>query len=209
MQRSASRHEHAVGGTVPMVLPATYHIHVSEYEGPRGTPSLPECLLDPPLLPAREQNTHVPNATHLDRRLSPVEVQFVRVQGAPMTRNEALPNESYGRFQGIDSFPAEPSSDEAADVRISFGIVHLFRTIPAPSEDPEVDDAPPGNEEAIGTILCMLAVPSSLTTSSLLDFIEPALEAVRNVRVIRYVSFLTQPRRAEYEHGPATISRGA
>lgn len=108
-------------------------------------------------------------------------------------------NETFGRFQEVDSFEVEPvpdeerSSDVQHDIRIGFGIVHLFRVLSDDVTDEAVqaeqaEPAGDNEEDPIGTILCMLSVPSSITVSSLLDFIEPALQAIQNIRIVRYVS---------------------
>ncbi|WFC94410.1 RING-type E3 ubiquitin transferase [Malassezia brasiliensis] len=80
-------------------------------------------------------------------------------------------NETYGRFQEVDTFEVEPARDEWSDsevqhdVRVAFGIVHLFRLLGDDFDDEVVSGQPAEppeetEEDPIGTILGMVSVPS-------------------------------------------------
>lgn len=185
---------------VPMARWPTYHLHICEFVGDQGTPRFPHKLFASPqttlATPGAPPSEH---PADLDQRLGPIEVHFVRVRRrAPRHPMENLGNETYGRFQEVDTFEVEPARDEWSDsevqhdVRVAFGIVHLFRLLEDDFDDDSVSGKtaePPEetDEDPIGTILGMVSVPSSITVSSLLDFVEPALEAIQHMRIVRYV----------------------
>lgn len=207
------------GGDVvgAMLVRPTYHIHISEYIGTSGSQRFPEKLFSSPqstLATPSAPPTERPD--DIDARCGPIEVHFVQVRRRARRRmsgpSTQAGNETFGRFQEVDSFQVEPAQDEWSDaevqhdVRISFGIVHLFRTLADDvSSAGDTEPPPADDEEAIGTILSMLSVPVAMTVSSLLDFVEPALEAIQNMRIVRYVLHLTQPCRPGQQHCPVQV----
>ena len=117
----------------------TYHLHICEFVGDQGTSRFPSKLFASPQTTLATPGA--PTSEHpadLDQRFGPIEVHFVRVRRrAPRHPMENLGNETYGRFQEVDTFEVEPARDEWSDsevqhdVRIAFGIVHLFRLLGA------------------------------------------------------------------------------
>ncbi|PKI84753.1 hypothetical protein MVES_001088 [Malassezia vespertilionis] len=174
-----------------------YHIHVTEYTGAVSEPQLPLDLFKHPV---RLSEPQVPSTEkdNFDSRLGHVEVHFIsptpHVDRAML--HSAPDNTARGRFIEQDSFLVEPQDGCAHDarvkdqVRVAFGIVHLFRSIEGDAHRGECDvDAAKESEntDAIGTVLCMLSVPFSMTVTSLLDFIEPALGAIQHIRLVRQI----------------------
>lgn len=97
-------------------------------------------------------------------------------------------------FEG-DSTVKEPlaSVGEAFDgmkigvTEVAFGIVHLFRDKQEASTTAEEASVAENQvpEADVGAIVAVLAVPSHLAASDFLSFIEPAVEAVTQLRMVR------------------------
>lgn len=91
------------------------------------------------------------------------------------------------RFIKESSFAVEDdqeSSSRGSKLEVSFGIVHLFR------DDAALHDAANAKtktalEDDTGTILAILGVPSHVGPSKFLQFVEPATNAISQVRMIR------------------------
>ncbi|KOS14897.1 hypothetical protein Malapachy_0943 [Malassezia pachydermatis] len=98
-------------------------------------------------------------------------------------------------FVTADNMQFEVQQQES---HVSFGIVHLFRTLEDATSfqlhskhEPEVnEEGALGDEavdEALGTVLAMLNVPTSVTVASLLTFCGAALGALQYVRLVHQV----------------------
>ncbi|EST04582.2 Zinc finger, RING-type [Kalmanozyma brasiliensis GHG001] len=117
------------------------------------------------------------------------------------------------RFDKTDSFEGDASKTNDTDknlascteqfhgmtigaTEVAFGIVHLFRdkqeatSTPIPkarnaqtSSRSELENQIP--DEDVGAIVAVLAVPSHLTASHFLSYIEPAVEAITHLRMVR------------------------
>ncbi|WFD41827.1 RING-type E3 ubiquitin transferase [Malassezia psittaci] len=179
-----------------------YHLHICEFQNGKSSGQLPLNLFDQKQLKLKAPNLSSistperPSGT--DERFGTIQVHFLdKVQRKNTEKMKSSVNETYARFQPLDSFqvesaPDDCNHDEQHEVRIAFGVVHLFRLI----EDDVADDAVRGQsakllndseDDPIGTILCILSVPSSITVSALLDFIDPALEAIQHIRIVRHI----------------------
>ncbi|SJX64246.1 uncharacterized protein SRS1_14895 [Sporisorium reilianum f. sp. reilianum] len=117
-------------------------------------------------------------------------------------------------FEKTDSFEGDASSSKDADqqrlasctekfqgmtigaTEVAFGIVHLFRdkqdaassarpaaSAAATSSQSELENQIP--EQDVGAVVAVLAVPSHLTASHFLSYIEPAVEAITHLRMVR------------------------
>lgn len=104
------------------------------------------------------------------------------------------------KFEQTDSFEGDPTDHrqlasvgekfEAMSIgvtEVAFGIVHLFRDKQeagaAPSDPSDTDNQIPDAD--VGSIVAVLAVPAHMTASDFLSFVEPAVEAVTQLRMIR------------------------
>lgn len=179
-----------------MLRRPAFRIHICEYTDREHPSQLPSRLFDHPPTARAAADPELPlveNGT--DARFGLIEVHFLRPR-TPQHKMYQHGNVSYGRFQEVDSFAVEPAQDAGGnapaqqEVRVAFGIVHLFRSLAddtseALAQGTENTQLKDTDDDSIGTVLCMLSVPSSLTVSSLLDFVEPALEAVEHMRILR------------------------
>ena len=119
------------------------------------------------------------------------------------------------RFQKLDSFKVDdanpnpnpnPNPNRASKgerfhgmhlgvAQVSFGIVHLYRdNQEATAASPSTDQPAPASAQPVenllsdadfGSTLAVLAVPSFMTASDFLSFVEPAAEAICHLRMIR------------------------
>jgi len=173
------------------VLPS-YHIHLSQLILPETT--------------TPEQLSAVDDT---DARLGRIEIVTIRGRmakpGMSLVQGTSA-NVPVATFEKQDSFDvAAPAAESASGevVQVAFGIVHLFRTVEdvelrtqgdeagtaaSPSKQASAAAAHPDTEEdedSVGTILGMLALPSRMSPSELMEFIEPAAEAISYVRIVR------------------------
>ena len=78
------------------------------------------------------------------------------------------------------------------------GVVHILREPPSRTADETAEKTPAGGEtnSELGVddkMLAVLAVPSWMTPSDFLSFVEPAAEGIMHLRMIRCVSGPSPP----------------
>lgn len=171
------------------VLPK-YHIHVSELALSPEEARLPSRPFEQVPSPAPFR-TPIRTNRGLDLRLGPLEITYLYLH--KMIESYVNIGTIQSRFEQISTFEVSScdthhKTDQGV-VHVPFGIVHLFRVLDnahdsqhstkvAEADDATVDD------ESMGTILAMLNVPAPMNTSALLQFLDSALEAIEQVRII-------------------------
>ncbi|WFD30242.1 RING-type E3 ubiquitin transferase [Malassezia sp. CBS 17886] len=174
-----------------MPHPPSYHVHITQYAGGEGAgagaPSA-RTERDAPRGAAGAggvSRTDAPSPA-LDARLGRINLHAVAPRHAVAQRPRTI---GLGAFEPIDSFPVDTAApaEDGDVVRVAFGIVHLFRT---PDEAPTdarsaAADAPP-DDESVGTVLGMLTVPMHMSIAALMDFIDPATDAIQHVRLLSH-----------------------
>lgn len=171
------------------VLPR-YHIHISELVFSPEEARLPARPFEqvPSPTPVRAP---IRSTQGLDLRLGPLDITYLYLHKMDKSYTDIGAIQS--RFEQVSTF--EVSSNDAQHttdqgvVHVPFGIIHLFRVLDDihdpkhPSMAIQADDAMV-DDETMGTILAMLNVPASMNASALLQFLDSALEAVEQVRII-------------------------
>ena len=92
-------------------------------------------------------------------------------------------------FNAEEERPRQEGSFEAGSTDVAFGVVHLFRDrTEASAQLTKVSDNGTngeGGDSQLGTVLAVLAVPSTMTASDFLSFVEPAVDVISHMRMIR------------------------
>lgn len=140
-----------------------YCVHISLLAVDRSEETVSACKNDP----------------RIDARLGPLRVCDIAMK--PGTHTDLGSGVPYAKFTPRGVFDGEP------DGKVVYGIVHMFRKTEeadAPSPD---EGAQAAHDDAVGTVLAILGMPAQITPSALLSFIEPAIEVVSYIRIIRQV----------------------
>ncbi|UZJ55451.1 hypothetical protein CBS101457_004771 [Exobasidium rhododendri] len=106
----------------------------------------------------------------------------------PVSTSSRATSTPVARFIKESSFSVEDEEDgyihRQKALEISFGIVHLFRDDAALNDSANAK-AKTALEDDTGVILAILGVPSHIGPADFLQFVEPATDAISQVRMIR------------------------
>lgn len=178
-----------------MVVLPSFYVHITEYTQ-SGPSAFPCNLFDSPPPPVPPPTPPRRKSFEIDVRLSRINVYFFSMNKSlehstcSSEQTKSTSQVAYAIFDKVDSFEVEPTDDAVAgmQVRVAFGVVHLFRSLKeAEAHKPTPGLKPAAEDEAVGTVLGMISVPASLNASKLLAFLAPAREAIQHMRVIRCV----------------------
>jgi hypothetical protein len=151
---------------------------------------------------------------------SPLPAHKLYTLGPPQTIRPifALPRALDYRFSQISVDYRSMDDRTAGTIEAGFGIIHLFRDVQDVYRSdlplPEVS-AETALIEGNGCLVAVLSVPSVMTVSEFLLFVEPATEYVRQIRILRCVAPLlekpvksatSQGRGDQPLHGPHALS---
>lgn len=143
---------------------------------------------------ANRNHSSAAAAEALDPRLGTITIQSLPVTQMPTAESStsaaglsASSQPWRSQFTKSSSFLVEPEHGETA-TEVSFGIVHLFRDTDAGAGTGQL----PGRTEPLvaledetATILAILGLPSHMTAADFLAWVEPALESIEKIRMIR------------------------
>lgn len=172
-----------------LVLPK-YHIHISELVLSPEEARLPVRPFEqvPSPTPVRAP---IRSNQDLDLRLGPLDITYLYLDKMDNSYTDFGAIQS--RFEQVSTFEVSSNgpnhTHEQGLVHVPFGIVHFFRVLNDMNDQKhssmtvQTDDATV-DDDSMGTILAMLNVPASMNASALLQFLDSALEAVEQVRII-------------------------
>lgn len=93
---------------------------------------------------------------------------------------------------GAVSYSSARGKERSGSTLLSKGIIHLFKELGARDEDDASEKQAGGNGDVIGdgTVVAVVSVPGNLEVAHFLRFIQPALESVVQLRMLKYVPTL-------------------
>lgn len=131
----------------------------------------------------------------LDSRLQQLSIEYLAPMPAPTHSLGAEPPvpsstssstlwQSY--FNKSGSFPVDDNNGDSKASEVSFGILHMFKDDASSRRETSQNAAPTvALEDETATILAILGLPSQMTAADFLQWIEPALQSVEKIRIVR------------------------
>lgn len=121
-------------------------------------------------------------AARIDWRFGPLSIDWI---DGPK-RSESLYSPAMASTSSSSARRGELDGESSGSADVNFGVVHLFRELGAQDGEPESTEmAKQRSYERDGTVVGCVAVPGTLTTPAFLSFVNPALDSVAQIRILR------------------------
>ncbi|CAO1618775.1 unnamed protein product [Sympodiomycopsis kandeliae] len=122
----------------------------------------------------------------LDARFGPLVIDDFDFKMDPNAdaKNLSTPSSNWwkSQFTGLSSFTV--NEDTTSPSEVTFGVLHLFKEDDQRSKSGET----PVLEDDSGTILAVLGLPSQITASDFLTWVEPAKDSLEKLRMVREIN---------------------